>query len=227
MNPSTQKIIDIVQWVLIVFLLLMLGVQGIWYRRNAKQLEMSMEYNKENTYVRVYESQKVEHLKNENRELYDSIAKLKDVEYAMLIEFQEHYKSDKITGDKFTLKRDTVIVYKDDEMAFDVDSIYHYAEENDSVKLELEIKARDLQWVTTDITLNDRFIIVNREKNGVNETSIHTSPNTTIEETAMWHKKNNKKWYQKFSVGPQVGVGYGLMNGKVDVYAGLGVTYSF
>ena len=43
----------------------------------------------------------------------------------------------------------------------------------------------------------------------------------------MWHRKNDKKWYQKFNVSPQIGVGYGMFNKKIDVYVGVGVGYNF
>ena len=33
------------------------------------------------------------------------------------------------------------------------------------------------------------------QKDGVNQTLINHSDNATIENTTMWHSKNNKKWY--------------------------------
>ena len=59
----TQKTIDVIQWVFIVVLALMLIVQGINYRQTKRDLVTSAEYNKENTYVRIYESQKLNKLK--------------------------------------------------------------------------------------------------------------------------------------------------------------------
>ena len=107
----TQKTIDVIQWVFIVGLALMLIVQGINYRQTKKDLVTSAEYNKENTYVRIYESQKLNELKQKNRELYDSIAKLQDVESGIVIKFVEHYNTDTITVDKFIVQRDTVRYY--------------------------------------------------------------------------------------------------------------------
>jgi hypothetical protein len=43
----------------------------------------------------------------------------------------------------------------------------------------------------------------------------------------MWHRTNKEKWYKKFSVSPQVGVGYGMFNKKFDAYVGVGVSYRF
>lgn len=227
MSPKKQKIIDITQWVLIVLLGTMLVFQGISYNSKKQQLELSHEINKENTYIRIYESQKANELKRENRELYDSIAKLKDVESAMIVKFQQMHESGRISRDKFTMKEDTVVSKVDDELVVRVDSIYHYEEDNDTIKLVIDVKAEELEWVSSDIVINSQFMIINREKEGVNETTIHHPSNTTIQETTMWHRKNDKKWYQRIAVSPQVGVGYGFMHNRVDIYAGVGVGYKF
>lgn len=224
----TQKTIDVIQWVFIVALALMLIVQSIHYQQTKRDLVTSEEYNKENTYVRIYESQKLNKLKQENKELYDSIAKLQDVESGMIIKFVEHYNTDTITVDKFIVQRDTVIYYTENNDTFiKVDSVYQYTQNNDTINLNIDIKAKELKWVNVDLRLRDQFMIINREKDGVNQTLINHSGNVTIENTTMWHRKNNKKWYQKFTISPQVGVGYGIFNKKFDVYGGVGIGYHF
>lgn len=213
MEKFTQKTIDVIQWLFIVVLVFMLIVQCLGYNKLKNDLVTSEEYRKENTYVRIYESQKMDKLKRENKELYDSICKLQDVESGMIIKFVERYHTDTIKADKFTLE--------------DSLSTYHYAHDNDTVKMNIDIKARDLEWITADITIHDKFTIINREKDGVNQTSIQHSGNADIENTAMWHRKENKKWYQKFVITPQIGFGYGLLNRKLDFYVGGGIGYNF
>lgn len=227
MKEVKQKTIDVIQWVFIIGLIAMLVIQGINYQQMKSDLVTSAEYNKANTYVRIYESQKLNKLKKENKELYDSIAKLKNVESGMIIKFHEHYNTDTITVDKFIVKHDTIYKKIENVIAQDVDSIYHYTQDNDTVKLDIDVKAKDLKWVTADFTIYDKFVITNREKDGTNQTSITHSDNTTIDETAMWHRKNEKKWYQKFVISPQIGLGYGLLNKKFDTYVGVGVGYDF
>lgn len=223
MKFFNQKTIDIIQWVLIAGLIIMLVIQGVNYNKIKTDLVTSDEYNKENTYVRIYESQKLSKLKKENEELYDSISKLQDVESGMVVKFKTHYNTDTITVDNFIVKRDTI--------RFDnyqkVDSVYHYAQDNDTVKLEVDIKAKELKWCKTDFTLHDKFMIINREKDGVNQTLINHSNNTQIESTTMWHKQNKEKWYKKIVVSPQIGAGYGIINKKLDVFVGFGVGYNF
>lgn len=228
MKWFTQKTIDIIQWIFIIALIVMLVIQGVNYQQAKKDLVTSAEYNKENTYVRIYESQRLDKLKRENRELYDSIKKLNDVESGMVIKFREHYVTDTIMVDKFVVQRDTIRVVADNNKVYEsVDSIYHYTQNNDTVNLDIDIKAKELQWCKADFTISDQFMIINREKDGVNQTLINHSDNATIESTTMWHRKDTKKWYQRFTISPQIGVGYGMFNRKVDTYVGVGVGYQF
>lgn len=216
--PPISRIIDVIQWLMIVVLVSMLVIQGVNYKKTKKDLITSTEYNRDNTYFRIYESKKLNKLKKENKELYDSISKLQDVESGMIIKFKERYKTDTISVDKFVVIHDTINK---------MDSIYHYANNNDTVNLYIDVKAQDLKWVKADFTIHDQFMIVNREKNGVNQTLIHHSDNVSIENTTMWHRENNQKWYSKFSISPQLGVGYGMFTKKTDVYIGVGVGYKF
>ena len=228
MKWFTQKTIDIIQWGFIIGLIAMLVIQGVNYQQTKKDLVTSVEYNKENTYVRIYESQRLDKLKRENRELYDSIKKLNDAESGMVIKFREHYVTDTIMVDKFVVQRDTIRVVADNNKVYEsVVSIYHYTQNNDTVNLDIDIKAKELQWCKADFTISDQFMIINREKDGVNQTLISHSDNATIESTTMWHRKDTKKWYQRFTISPQIGVGYGMINRKVDTYVGVGVGYQF
>lgn len=218
MIKLSKKTVDILKWILIIGLFALLLIQGFAYNKVNRQLVTSEEYNKKNMYARIYESTKLSELKKQNRELYDSISKLKDVESGMIIKFREHYNTDTITVDKFIVQHDTITNEK-------IDSIYHYAQSNDTIDLDIDIKANELKWVVADFTIRDKFVIINREKDGVNQTIINHSDNSEIEGTAMWHKKENKKWYQRFTIGPQIGVGYGLIHKKIDGYVGVGIGY--
>lgn len=222
-----QKTIDIIQWGFIALLSIMLIIQGVKYQNIKNDLVTSEEYNKKNTYIRIYESQKLNKLKQENKELYDSIAKLKNVESGMIIEFHEHYNTDTITVDKFTIKHDTLFVKENNTIVEKADSVYHYTQDNDTIKLDINVKAKELKWITADFTIYDKFVITNREKDGTNQTSISHSGNSTIDNTAMWHRDNEKKWYQRFVFSPQVGAGYGTIHQKFDIYVGFGIGYQF
>lgn len=228
MKYFSQKTIDVIQWFFIIGLIAMLVMQGINYNQVKKDLVTAIEFNKESTYVRIYESKRLDKLKRENKELYDSISKLQDVESGIIIKFHEHYNTDTLFVDRFEVKYDTVkIVLNNNEHIQSIDSVYHYTQDNDTVKMDIEIKAKEVEWCKTDFSIYDQFMIINREKDGVNQTIINHSDNTTIDNTTMWHRKNNRKWYQNFVISPQIGVGYGTFHKKLDTYVGAGISYQF
>ena len=211
MSASKQNIIDVIQWVLIVGLSAVL-LYG--YLHTNSNLVNNEEYSKDNTYVRIYESQKIEKLKNENKQLYDSIKTLKNVESAIEVRYKYKYKTD------------TVFVEKSLANLQPKDSIYDFHSDNDTVNYELKVKANDLQWYTMNFTINDKFTIVNQNENNLNKTTINHSDNVTIEGTTICHKQDNSnKWYNRFAVGPTIGVGVN-QKGQFGTYLGVGVTFN-
>lgn len=211
MSASKQNIIDVIQWVLIVGLSAVL-LYG--YLHTNSNLVNNEEYSKDNTYVRIYESQKIEKLKNENKQLYDSIKTLKNVESAIEVRYKYKYKTD------------TVFVEKSLANLQPKDSIYDFHSDNDTVNYELKVKANDLQWYTMNFTINDKFTIVNQNENNLNKTTINHSDNVTIEGTTIYHKQDNSnKWYNRFAVGPTIGVGVN-QKGQFGTYLGVGVTFN-
>ena len=73
---SKQKLIDVIQWILIIGLSIVLLIGFI---RQNEAFTKNADYEKNNTYVKIYESQNISKLKKENKALYDSIKKLKNV----------------------------------------------------------------------------------------------------------------------------------------------------
>ena len=82
---SKQKLIDVIQWILIIGLSIVLLIGFI---RQNEAFTKNAEYEKNNTYVKIYESQNISKLKKENKALYDSIKKLKNVESAIEIRYK-------------------------------------------------------------------------------------------------------------------------------------------
>lgn len=202
---TKQQIWDVIQWILIIVLLIACFYIG---KRN-HTLSNSMEYKMGNTYTKIYDSQKIEALKSENKKLYDSIKHLKNVESVVEIRYKYFYKTD------------TVFVNKNDTA--NNDSIYHYSSNTDTISYNLDISGKEIFWHKLDFTLNNKFLIVTKEKDGKVETNINTDIGS-VESTTMWHKKN-KSFKDRFILGPQVGVGYDLSNKKPGLFVGFGVTY--
>lgn len=213
LTDGQKKIIDIIQWVCII-VLLVICVKHSLSKSSSKSFISDVDYQKEQTYVKIYESQKLESLKKRNKELYDSIKALSNVESAVEIRYVYKYETDTIKVTEF--------VYND------VDSIYHYASDNDTIKYEIDVKAQELKWLRSNFSINDKFRIINRELDGQNQMFVEHGENVTIENVDAWHRiedNQKQKWYNNFHVGFQLGVGYGLIFHKPDVFVGFGVSY--
>lgn len=216
-----KKAIDAIQWLLIGLLaalciVVFMGNRSIKRERDIARAE---------TYIKIYESQSLEQLKKTNKELYDSIQQLNDrkPESAVQIRYKYTFKTDTITKTQFETKYVTVKDWDGKETI--TDSIYHYTKDNDTIKTNIDIKAKDVDWVTVDATIHDKFTIINRVgQNGLIETTINHSPNTEIEGVDAWHVK--KSWKDKIFVGPSVGVMYDPLHNKVGPYIGISVGYN-
>lgn len=210
-SDRQKKIIDIIQWICIIFLL-MVCITGSIFKKSDNDFIKDTEYQKEQAYVKIYESQTIESLKKENRELYDSIRRLNDVESAIEIRYKYKYVTDTITKTEF--------VYNTN------DSVYHYHNDNDTITCDIDVKANNIEWIQNRFTINDRFMIINREKDGMNQTFINHGENTTVDAVDTWHRIEDKqKWHKNFHLGIQAGFGYGVFNRKPDIFIGVGVSY--
>lgn len=199
------QIVDLLQWVLIIGLLMSCIYIGVKNR----QISQILELKNDNTYVKIYDSQSIVSLKKENKELYDSIKNLKNIESVVQIEYVNHYISD--------------TVFLDKKLPVPIDSVYHYENKTDSIEYKLDIKAQDLDWHKLDFKINDQLTLITKENNGKVETSIDTQTGS-IENSTMWHRKN-KTFKDRFTIGPTIGAGYGTMNKNFDVFVGVGITF--
>lgn len=214
MSVSKQNIVDVIQWVLIVGLSVML-IYSYLRTTNGNNVVNSEEYSKDNTYTRIYESQKIEKLKNENKQLYDSIKNLSNVESAIEIRYKYKYKTDTV-----------FVAVKSEGKVQKEDSVYDFHSDNDTVSYNIKVKATNLQWYTMDFTINDKFTIVNQNENNLNKTTITNSDNVKIEGTTVYHRQDNaNKWYNRFAIGPSIGVGVN-QKGQFNTYIGVGIMFN-
>ena len=109
-------------------------------------------------------------LKRENEELYDSIRKLSNVKDAIQV--------------KYVLKRDIDTVYINNTY-IPIDSIYHYAQNSDTINYNLDIKGKDVEWFKLDFSIQDRLMLVTRSANRKNETKINHTTNTSIKDLTV------------------------------------------
>lgn len=207
MNLSSRQktVIDVVQWILIAVLIACCIVVFIGKKNAIRERDIA----KENAYTKIYQTQTIEELKKKNRELYDSITAISDKkpESAILVKY------------KYITRTDTV---RHTEFVRGKDSVYHYVKDNDTIKTEIDIKAKELEWCKTNTEINDKFTVITRTgDNGTVETTIGHSSNVEIQQVDAWKRKPTFK--ERVTIGPTIGVGYGVFNKKFDMYIGVSV----
>ena len=205
---SKQQVIDTIQWIAIIVLILLCACIYVGNQKHKIALE---EERKQTTYTKIYESQRLSKLKKENEILYDSIKKMQNAKNAIEI--------------RYIYKHTTDTVYVQQTQHNHVDSLYTYKQDNDTVSTNVSIKAKDLRWLKVDTKINDKFTIINAEKDGVVTTKIDHSPNVTIEGTTTWNKKQT--FADRFHHGPVLAGGYGVFNQNFDLFVGYGVMIEF
>ena len=178
-----------------------------------RQIKREREIAKEETYIKIYESQTIEQLKKKNKELYDSLMVVSDKkpESAIVIKWKYKYITDTIYAESFTQ---------------DEDSVYHYVSDNDTVRTEIDVAARELAWLRINSTFNNKFMIINRlGQNNTVETTINHGPNIEIESVDAWHRK--KTFKDRLFLGPSVNVGFDPFAKKPTVSVGVSFGYNF
>lgn len=205
LSDNVKKIIDILQWVIIALSI----VACIFiYKNNNKIVSDNIIQSNNERYIKIYDSQKISSLEKENKELYDSIKKLNNINSAIEIRYKYKYSTD------------TLYINENNHMK---DSLYTYTYDNDTIYYKLSLLAKDLKWHQEDFEINDKFTIYNKEDGDKITTIIDHSPNVEIEGTTMWKKKKTIK--DRFFYGPSIGVGYGFLNKNFDIFIGASIGF--
>ena len=163
----------------------------------------------------VYE-QKLESLKKINRDLYDSLKIYKD-EIDYLVQFK--YKKDYVIQDTIT-KIDTTNINEINEYT------YSNKEKNDTLNYQLKIGSKiEPNWYTINFKIADKFTIVNKKINDINETTIAPSTNGNVSNVTVIKKKEKKSLLENISFGPSITAGYCLGNRNFDVVVGVSAVW--
>ena len=163
----------------------------------------------------VYE-QKLESLKKINRDLYDSLKIYKD-EIDYLVQFK--YKKDYVIQDTIT-KIDTTNINEINEYT------YSNKEKNDTLNYQLKIGSKiEPNWYTINFQIADKFTIVNKEINDINETTIQPSTNNgQITDVTVLKQKEKFNLKDKVAIGPSITSGFSIVDKKFDVIVGISAT---
>lgn len=216
--------------ILIGVLAVLLIAAGVWVFLANKEASNERNIAAKERYIKLYQAQELEALKKTNRELYDSLMTFSDKtpESAVEIRYKYKFKTDTLYKTQFVVNpgqtayiHDTTYVDKPNSDY----NVYSYVSDNDTIQTNIDVKAKDLEWLTVNATIHDKFIIINRVgDNNIVETEIDHSDNVEIEGVTAWHKKT--KWTDRLFIGPSVNVGYDPFNKRFSPTIGISVGYN-
>ena len=157
-------------------------------------------------------------LKKENKELYDSLKKSRDIiDYLVQFDYEKSYSSGKVETSS-----------KNDKSSAYISHDYVYkSEPNDSFEYKLTINSeKEPNYYQLDTRFKQRFTIVNGHDNGMNHTTIKEDGKGDISNVTVFHKKDKKKFIDRFAVGPSITVGYDPLNKNMGCMVGVSLTFN-
>ena len=200
------------------------------YQLNKKQKTVidQIEYiDTAGTYHKYYYEKKFKELKNENKELYDSLKKYKDkINYIVQFYHEKEYNTGKIDTVKPIIKDSIVYDTIPVEIPQVAKTFEYISEPNDTFQYKLNVNSfTEPLWYSINAKVKNKFTIVNKEEGGMNHITIDPGNGGTISDTTIWKKKEKKSFWQRFSIGPSVTAGYDMANKQWGVMAGASFTY--
>ena len=200
------------------------------YQLNKKQKTIidQIEYiDTAGTYHKYYYEKKFKELKNENKELYDSLKKYKDkINYIVQFYHEKEYNTGKIDTVKPIIKDSIVYDTIPVEIPQVAKTFEYISEPNDTFQYKLNVNSfTEPLWYSINAKVKNKFTIVNKEEGGMNHITIDPGNGGTISDTTIWKKKEKKSFWQRFSIGPSVTAGYDMANKQWGVMAGASFTY--
>ena len=177
--------------------------------RATKHLTKQIEYYTDSlrTYTSLYSSTSFQSLKQENRELYNEVKRLKNLKEVIQFRYRTEYKTDTI--------------YLTNPASIQAtDTTYNIESVTDSISYNLLAKVSGrLNYYQLNFKLSDNIRITRQESEELNKLNISAGTGI-IENATSWKKKK-----PRFSLGLNLGMGYGLISRKTDIYIGFGVSY--
>ena len=174
----------------------------------------------------VYE-QKLESLKKTNKELYDSLKIYKDE-----IDYLVQFKHSKEYVVQETIKPVEKVETSTDSTEIKVieavkEFVYENKEPNDTLTYQLKIgSAVEPNWYSIKFKVSEKFTVVNKEINGINETTIAPSTSSgVVSDVTVLKQKEKFKVKDRIAIGPSITAGYGLINKQFDIMVGVSVTF--
>lgn len=212
---------NIILYAILVLLIGILGWQNFKQRQmiDDQTVQLSSKNTDDNKYTTIVYDQNIETLKKNNKELYDSLKVYKDqIDY--LVQFK--YKKKYVIHDTI-IQLDTI----PDKNVIINEYTYSNKDKNDTLNYQLKIgSTTEPYWYSLTFDVSDKFTIVNKRVDNINETTIESgSKDTDISEVVVVKQKQNKKIKDRIAIGPSISGGYGILNKKFDIMVGVSLTY--
>lgn len=172
-------------------------------------------------YHKIYYDKDFSALKEENKQLYDSLKKQKDkIDYLVQFSYEKSYSSGIVR-----IEHDTVSVEKELKP-----TTYEYnSEPNDTFQYNLKVNSNtEPNWYSIDAHVKDKFTIVNKKssESSVNQMTIESEGHGTVADVTAYSKKQKRSFKDRIGIGPTVTVGYDPFNKNVGVMVGVGISYN-
>lgn len=173
------------------------------------QEELSYYNDSLNTYISQYPSTEFSSLRTENNKLYKQLKEKDDLIEAIQFKYNYLYKGkEEIVSD-----------------STESDSLHHFVIQNDTMGYDLKIWSPHVYKYRLLFNLTNEFTITRqRLGNDWNRTEISSAIPGKIENVTIWTAAKEKR--SRFSIGPSIGVGYGFINRKPDIYLGVTLTWN-
>ncbi|MBO5633118.1 MAG: hypothetical protein J5965_29010 [Aeriscardovia sp.] len=216
-------------WIIAFLIVLIIGVIAYFnYRLREEQKKMDeVEYtDTTGTYNKLYYEKKFKELKNENRELYDSLKHYKDkIDYIVQFYHEKEYNTGQVHTKPNVI--DSVVYDTIPVSVPQIAKTYEYlSEPNDTFQYKLNVNSfTEPNWYSIQAKVKNKFTIVNKEEGGMNHITIEPGNGGTITDPTVWKKKEKRGFWNRFSFGPGVTAGYDPINKRFGVVVGASATF--
>jgi FtsZ-interacting cell division protein ZipA len=224
-NINKNTIINVI----LIIALCILGWQNFQQSEmiDEQTVQLSSKNTDDNKHTTIVYEQKLETLKKTNKELYDSLKIYKDeIDYLAQFKHTKEYVVHEVIKpiEKNDESADSVNVKVEEEIK---EFVYENKEPNDTLNYKLRIGSTvEPNWYSINFKVSETFTLVNKEVNGINETTIAPSTGSgVISNVTVLKQKEKFKLKDRIAIGPSVTAGYCLINKKVDVMVGVSVTF--
>lgn len=212
--------------VLLIIIIAGLYAHNTYKTNNERKLIEEVEYyDSLNRYNKIYYSKTFNDLKNENKQLYDSLKKYKD-KIDFVLEFS--HESSHSTGNVTTkpIIKDSVVHDTVPLIVPQIAKTYEYKNEQaDTFQYKLNVNSyTEPLWYSLDVKIKNKFTIVNKSDGESNHITIHPDNGGTIVDVTTFKNKEKRSFFDRISVGPSITAGYDIVSKHWGIMAGGSVT---